>query len=105
MSGVSEGAHVEQARAAVADGALWRARDILVRHLEAHRDAEALALLAEVYHDMGDLPAAGSVWFAAGAKGPLVDEAVAAWRERSHDDFPTMWRSLPASMGALVGIG
>lgn len=100
MSGGSESARVEKARAAVADGAPWRARDLLVRHLEQHRDPDALALLGDVYLGMGDLPAAGAVWFAAGAKGPDVDMAVAAWRERSRDDFPTMWRSLPASVRA-----
>lgn len=98
MSGTSESSKVEQARTAIADGAPWRARDLLVRHLDTHHDPEALALLGEVYHDMRDLPAAGAVWFAAGAKGPDVDAAVAAWRESSGDDFPTMWRSLPASV-------
>ncbi len=100
MSGTSESAQVDQARAAVAEGSAWRARDVLVRHLEGHRDPDALMLLGEVYHGMGDLPAAGAMWFAVGAKGPEVDEAVAAWRERNHDDFPSMWRSLPASVRA-----
>ncbi|MGB7819245.1 MAG: hypothetical protein WBL35_11025 [Ornithinibacter sp.] len=100
MSGTSESAQVDQARAAVAEGSAWRARDVLERHLEGHRDPDALMLLGEVYHGMGDLPAAGAMWFAAGAKGPEVDEAVAAWRERNHDDFPSMWRSLPASVRA-----
>lgn len=100
MSAGTEHARVEQARAAVAGGAPWRARDLLVRHLEQHQEPEALLLLGEVYLGMGDLPAAGAVLFAAGAKGSDVDTAVAAWRERSHDDFPTMWRSLPASVRA-----
>jgi hypothetical protein len=47
---------------------------------------------------MGDLPRAGAIWFAAGAKGPDVDAAVAAWREQAHDDFRVMWHSLPASV-------
>lgn len=100
MSGMPESARLEQARAAIAQGAPWRARDLLVRHLDGHRDPEALTLLGEVYQGMGDLPAAGAVWFAAGVKGPEVDSAVAAWRERSHDNFPVMWRSLPASVRA-----
>ncbi|MEO7422250.1 MAG: hypothetical protein ABIU87_07640 [Ornithinibacter sp.] len=100
MSGMPESARLEQARSAIAQGAPWRARDLLVRHLEGHRDPEALALLGEVYQLMGDLPAAGAVWFSAGVTGPDVDTAVAAWRERSHDDFPAMWRSLPASVRA-----
>ncbi len=45
---------------------------------------------------MGDLPRAGAMWFAAGAKGPEADAAVAAWREQCGDDFAVMWRSLPA---------
>ena len=55
---------------------------------------------AEVLHEMGDLPRAGAMWFAAGAQGPEVDAAVAAWREQAQDDFAAMWRSLPASARA-----
>jgi hypothetical protein len=91
---------LERARAARDAGAAWRARDLLLQHVEAQRDPEALALLGEVLHGMGDLPRAGAVWFAAGAKGPEVDAAVAAWREQAHDDFGVMWRSLPASARA-----
>ena len=91
---------VEEARAALEAGAPWRARDLLAAHVESERDPEALGLLAQVHHDMGDLPRAGAIWFAAGAKGPDVDAAVAAWREQAHDDFGVMWRSLPASVRA-----
>ena len=56
MSGMPESARLEQARAAIAQGAPWRARDLLVRHLDGHRDPEALTLLGEVYQGMGDLP-------------------------------------------------
>lgn len=91
---------LEKARAAREAGADWRARDLLAARVEAERDAEALALLAEVLHDMGDLPRAGAMWFAAGAQGPEVDVAVAAWREQAGDDFGAMWRSLPASARA-----
>ena len=66
-------------------------------HVEGERDPEALVELGEVLFEMGDLPRAGAVWFAAGAKGPDVDAAVAAWREQAHDDFAVMWPSLPAS--------
>jgi len=41
-----------------------------------------------------------SAWFAAGARGPDVDAAVAAWREQAQDDFEVMWRSLPAAVRA-----
>ena len=91
---------LEEARAAHEAGSHWRARDLLTAHLEAQRDPEALTLLAQVLHDMGDLPRAGAVFFAAGAKGPDVDAAVAAWREQAQDDFGVMWRSLPASVRA-----
>lgn len=98
--GTSESTVVEEARAALEAGAPWRARDLLAAHVESERDPEALALLAQVHHDMGDLPRAGAIWFAAGAKGPDVDAAVAAWREQAHDDFGVMWHSLPASARA-----
>lgn len=91
---------VEEARAAREAGAPWRARDLLAAHVEEERDPEALALLAEVLHEMGDLPRAGAMWFAAGAQGPDVDVAVSAWREQAGDDFGAMWRSLPASVRA-----
>ena len=100
MSDTTHDPVVEQARAARDAGAAWRARDLLAAHVEAERDPEALVLLAEVLHDIGDLPRAGAIWFAAGAKGPEVDAAVAAWREQAHDDFGVMWRSLPASVRA-----
>jgi hypothetical protein len=93
-----EGRPVERARRALDDGVTWRARDILLEHVEHERDVEALTLLGEVLHDMGDLPRAGAMWFAAGAKGPQVDAAVAAWREQSHDHFDTMWAALPPSV-------
>lgn len=97
--GTASGPLVE-ARAARAEGRLWRARDLLSGHVEQTRDPEALTELGEVLHEMGDLPRAGAVWFAAGAKGPDVDTAVAAWREQSHDDFAVMWHSLPAAARA-----
>lgn len=100
MSDATDDPVVERARAARDAGAAWRARDLLAAHVEAERDPEALSLLGEVLHDMGDLPRAGAIWFAAGAKGPEVDAAVAAWREQAHDDFGAMWRSLPASVRA-----
>ncbi len=90
-------APVRQAREAREAGQLWKARDVLVGYVEGARDTDALVELGEVLFEMGDLPRAGAVWFAAGAKGPDVDAAVTAWREQSHDDFAVMWRGLPAS--------
>ncbi len=87
---------VARARAALERGERWRARDILEEHLDGSvAEPGALALLGEVYHVMGDLPAAGAAWFGAGVRGPEVTDAVAAWREHFGDDFPRMWRSLP----------
>jgi len=88
---------VRRARQAREAGQLWKARDVLMGHVEGSRDPEAMVELGEVLFEMGDLPRAGAVWFAAGAKGPDVDAAVTAWREQSHDDFAVMWRGLPAS--------
>ena len=88
---------VREARAAREGGQAWKARDILLAHVEGSQDPEALTELGEVLFEMGDLPRAGAVWFVAGAKGADVDASVAAWREQSHDDFAVMWASLPAS--------
>ena len=85
------------ARRAREAGQLWKARDLLVAYVEGERDTEAFGELGEVLFEMGDLPRAGAVWFAAGAKGADADAAVAAWREQAHDDFAVMWASLPAS--------
>ena len=71
-----------------------------VARVEEERDPEALTMLAEVLEEMGDLPRAGAMWFAVGARGAEVDTAVAAWREQAGDDFVAMWRSLPASVRA-----
>ena len=89
-----------RARRLVDEGHVWQARDLLEEHVESERDTEALTALGEVLHAMGDLPRAGAVWFAAGATGPEVDGAVAAWREQTGEDFVAMWRSLPASASA-----
>jgi hypothetical protein len=91
---------LREARAAREGGRLWKARDLLTAHVEDTKDPEALAELGEVLFEMGDLPRAGAMWFAAGAKGPQVDAAVAAWREQTGDDFAVMWASLPASVRA-----
>jgi hypothetical protein len=96
--GSGEVGPVDRARDALDDGASWRARDILLAHVEEQNDPEALTLLGEVLNGMGDLPRAGAIWFAAGARGPEVDRAVAAWRQQSSDDFAVMWASLPAAV-------
>lgn len=75
-----------------------RARSLLQAHLGHTRDLEAMKLLGDVLHGLGDLPGAGAVWFAIGAKGPAVDEAVSAWRTKHGDDFAKMWNSIPAGI-------
>ena len=86
---------VARARADMAVGREWKARERLLGHLAEGYDAQALELLGEVHYAMRDLPAAGAAWFGTNRRGADVDEAVAAWRERHGDHFPEMWRSLP----------
>ena len=89
---------VERARADLAAGRAWKARDRLAGHLADNLDPEALELLGEVHYAMGDMPAAGAAWFGTGRRGKDVDEAVEAWRERHADHFDQMWRSLPRTV-------
>lgn len=93
-----ESSVVAEATEAIDQKQLWVARDLLAAHVREERDVEALRLLGEVHHGMGDLPAAGAAWFGAGVKGPEVEAAVAAWRSAHGDDFGAMWRSLPRSV-------
>ena len=94
---------VQRARADVAAGREWKARERLVGHLAGEYDAEALELLGEVSYAMRDLPAAGAAWFGTARRGKDVDEAVEAWRERYGDHFAQMWSSLPRSVRELEG--
>lgn len=89
---------VREARGALKAGELWRARDVLTERVDRQRDSQALVMLGEVLHSMGDLPAAGAVWFGTGVRGAQVAEATEAWRNRHGDDFTAMWHSLPASV-------
>ncbi|WP_457254277.1 DUF6584 family protein [Pedococcus sp. P5_B7] len=94
---------VQRARADLAAGREWKARERLVGHLAAEYDAEALELLGEVSYAMRDLPAAGAAWFGTSRRGKDVDESVEAWRERHGDHFAQMWSSLPRSVRELEG--
>ena len=89
---------VERARADLAAGREWKARDRLVGHLADHHDLEALELLGEVHFRMRDLPSAGAAWFGTSRRGAEVDSAIEAWRERHADQFYEMWRSLPRTV-------
>jgi len=92
---------VLRARGLIERGERWRARDLLVESLDQGDAAtDALVLLGEVLYSMGDLPAAGAAWFGASVKGPEVDVAMTAWRERYHDDVVRLWESLPRSVRA-----
>ena len=94
---------VERARADLAAGRAWKARDRLTGYLRDEYDDEALELLGEVHHTMGDLPAAGAAWFGTARRGRDVDEAIEAWRDRYDDHFPEMWRSLPRTVREQPG--
>ncbi|MFC0003214.1 hypothetical protein [Micromonospora siamensis] len=60
---------VARARADLAAGRPWKARNRLTGVLVHRQDREVLDLLATVHHEMRDLPAAGAitvvVWFLA----------------------------------------
>src|SRR5690606_33178364 len=89
---------IAQAYADLASGQAWRARDVLVAHLEHTADDDALIVLGGVLYGMGDLPAAGAAWFGTAKNGTEVEEAIKAWREHHDDHFGNMWRSLPRSV-------
>ncbi len=89
---------VARARADIAAGREWKARDRLLGYVADRADPEGLELLGEVEYSMRDLPAAGAAWFGTSRRGADVDEAVEAWRERHADQFDHMWRSLPRSV-------
>ncbi len=91
---------VRRAHEELAVGNVSKARALLRSDAANSRDPEALRLLGELLHRSGDLAGAGAVWFAAAARGPAVDEAVAAWRAAHHDDFVALWESLPAGARA-----
>jgi len=86
---------VERARADLAAGRAWKARDRLVGALSARADDELLGLLGDVHAGMGDPPAAGAAWVGSTRTGPEVDAALAAWRERHGHDPLQLWLSLP----------
>lgn len=94
---------MQRARADLAAGREWKARERLLSYLAGEYDAEALDLLGEVSYAMRDLPAAGAAWFGTGRRGEDVDAAVEAWRERHGDHFAQLWSSLPRSVRELEG--
>jgi hypothetical protein len=101
--GASPRGAVARARDDLAAGRVWKARDRLAGYLADSHDEEALDLLGEVLHSMGDLPAAGAAWFATNRHGEDVDRAIEAWRERHAGQLDQMWRSLPRSVRERPG--
>jgi hypothetical protein len=89
---------LERARADLAAGREWKARDRLASHVAHVYDPESLGLLGEVHARMRDLPSAGAAWFGTNRRGAEVDAAVDAWRDRHADNFVQMWHSLPRSV-------
>ncbi|RJS47369.1 DUF6584 family protein [Nocardioides cavernaquae] len=67
-----------RARADLAAGRPWKARDRLTGLLTVRQDPELLDLLATVHFEMQDLPAAGALWFATGRTDADALEAIAA---------------------------
>ena len=84
-----------RARADLAAGRAWKARDRLTGLLIHRQDEEVLDLLATVHQQMNNLPAAGALWFVTGRDDELARSAIEAWQERHGDDHDR-WRSIPA---------
>ena len=95
---------LSRARADLASGRAWKARDRLHGVLRDRQDVETLDLLATVHHAMLDLPAAGALWFVTGRDDAIARAAVAAWLER-HGNAEARWRSIPASIRRAQATG
>lgn len=85
---------LDRARADLADGRAWKARDRLTGMLATRRDDDLVDLLAQAHYEMGDLPAAGALWFVTGRRDDRAENAMAAWRERAGNE-EARWSSLP----------
>jgi hypothetical protein len=93
---------IARARADLAAGRKWKARDRLTGLIAHRQDLEMLDLLATVHHEMQDLPAAGALWFVTGRDDDKARTSIAAWRER-HGSDQDRWRSIPGPIRREVG--
>ncbi|SCF42043.1 DUF6584 family protein [Micromonospora mirobrigensis] len=93
-----------RARADLAAGRPWQARDRLRGALAHRQDHELLDLLATVHHEMRDLPAAGALWFVTGRDDPQARRAIEAWSARHRNDL-ARWHSIPAPVRRTVDSG
>jgi hypothetical protein len=77
MTGARPTGALERAKEDLARGEPWRARHRLASLVaRTPYRAEALSLLAEVCHQMGDVPEAGRYWLLSDAEGEHVERAV-----------------------------
>jgi hypothetical protein len=86
---------IQRARADLDAGRPWMARDRLVSALRDRQDDEVLDLLAEVHAQLGDLPAAGALWFVTGRDDEISRVALLAWYER-HPTDQRRWDNIPS---------
>jgi hypothetical protein len=85
-----------RARAEIAAGRLWKARDRLTGALRGDPyDQALLDLLGSLYLQMGEQPLAGSHWFLTERSGKDVELARAAFEERFGGDTIELLRVLP----------
>ncbi len=86
---------IDRARADLAAGRAWKARDRLqgARASRPH-DQEILGLLGDVAWAMDDHPAAGAAWWLTQRSGPDVDAAYLALYERAGNDPAQLLRMI-----------
>ncbi|MBJ7329935.1 MAG: hypothetical protein JHC95_08570 [Solirubrobacteraceae bacterium] len=88
---------IERARADLANGRPWKARDRLQGALRTSpHDAAVLNLLGDVLWGMGDHPAAARYWILVGRRGADADTARWAFEERTGRDLGLQLREIHA---------
>lgn len=95
-STMSAGTVIERARADLASGQPWRARERLRSYLRTNpTDQRALELMGEVLYAMRDLPEAARYWLLTEKSGPAVSEAISAFEQRYRRSPVEAYRALP----------